>query len=98
MPKPLSLSVIDINNAAGEIVAPDGLARAEQVHRQLRPQLPADYRATMARVFAGGGRMCVAARAEDGVVLGVAVYRVYENTCDGVNMYVDDLVTDEATR
>ena len=40
--------------------------------------------------------MCVAADNEQ--VLGVATFRVYENTFDGVKMYVDDLVTDEAAR
>ena len=50
----------------------------------------------MQRVFAGGGRMCVAADG-DGVV-GVAVYRIYENTVSGVQMYVDDLVTDDTQR
>jgi hypothetical protein len=90
------LRIIDINDSRGAIVDAAFLARAERVHRQLRPRLPADYRATMERVFAGGGRLVVAARGDD--VVGVAVYRVYENTCDGVNMYVDDLVTDEATR
>jgi len=29
---------------------------------------------------------------------GVAVYRIHENTFDGVQMYVDDLVTDAACR
>ena len=91
-----ALRTLDINDANGGIVNPAFLERAERVHRELRPQLPADYRATMERVFAGGGRLVVAARGDD--VVGVAVYRVYENTCDGVNMYVDDLVTDPAAR
>ena len=30
--------------------------------------------------------------------MGVAVYRIYENTFDGVHLYVDDLVSDEARR
>jgi GNAT superfamily N-acetyltransferase len=40
--------------------------------------------------------MAVAVRG--GKVAGVAVYRVYVNTADGLMMYVDDLVTDEAQR
>ncbi len=50
----------------------------------------------MRRVFVGGGRMCVAVQGAR--VVGVAVYRVYENTADGMQMYVDDLVTDEHLR
>ena len=50
----------------------------------------------MRRVFADGARMCVAAR-EDTVV-GVAVHRIYENTFDGIQMYVDDLIADESKR
>lgn len=88
--------VIDINDASGAVIEPEWLARAERVHRQLRLHLPADYAGKMQRVFAGGARMCVAVRGDDAV--GVAVHRIHENTFDGVQMYVDDLVTDEAQR
>ena len=88
--------IIEINDEKGAIVASDWFAKAEAVHRQLRTALPADYAAKMKRVFAGGARMCVAA---DGpVVTGVAVYRVHENTFQGRQLYVDDLVTDEKRR
>jgi hypothetical protein len=50
----------------------------------------------MKRVFAGGARMCVAVDGAD--ITGVAVYRVYENTFQGRQLYVDDLVTDEGRR
>jgi hypothetical protein len=50
----------------------------------------------MQRVFAGGGRMVIAADGE--AVCGLAVWRVYENTHIGVHLYVDDLVTDETRR
>jgi hypothetical protein len=50
----------------------------------------------MKRVFAGGARMCVALDGKE--VAGVAVYRVYENTFQGRQLYVDDLVTDERRR
>ena len=92
----MTVTIVDITDASGRVTAPAVLARAERVHRQLRPTLPADYAGKMARVFAGGGRMCAAA--EGDTVLGVAVHRISENTADGVHMYVDDLVTDEATR
>ncbi len=72
------------------------LMRSERVHRQLRPQLPPDYAAKMARVYGGGGRMVVAA--EGDIVRGLAVWRSAENTFAGLYMYIDDLVTDETHR
>jgi GNAT superfamily N-acetyltransferase len=90
------LEMVTITDDTGAIIAPDWLARPEIVHRQLRDRLPRDYAGKMARVFVGGGRMVVAV--VDGVVRGVAVYRIYENTFSGVQLYVDDLVTDPAQR
>jgi len=90
------MKIVDLTDASGQVAEEAWLARAERVHRQLRPKLPADYAGKMRRVFAGGGRMCVAAEGER--VLGVAVYRISENTFSGVNLYVDDLVTDETER
>jgi GNAT superfamily N-acetyltransferase len=87
--------LIDVTDDAGRVARPDWLARAEPVHRELR-EFRDDYAATMARVFAGGGRMRVAVEAHD--VLGVAVWRVYENTYPGLHMYVDDLVTASTRR
>ena len=90
------MNIVDITDAEGEVVAPDWLERAEGVHRQLRTALPADYEGKMKRVFAGGARMCVAVEGSE--VAGVAVYRLYENTFTGRQLYVDDLVTDEKRR
>lgn len=87
--------MIDVTDAEGRIVNADWLRRAETVHRQLR-DFRDDYVAVMVRVFAGGGRMRVAAIG--GSVVGVAVHRVYENTHAGLLMYVDDLVTDATRR
>lgn len=92
----LDLTLIDVTDDGGRVVAPVWLERAEAVHRQLRPQLPADYAAALERVFAGGGRLVVAAAGERAV--GVAVWRAHENTCFGQHLYVDDLVTDAALR
>ena len=89
-------AIVDVTDGTGRVVEPGWLPRAEAVHRQLRLALPADYAVKMQRVFAGGGRMCVAAIGDK--VAGVAVYRIYENTWDGLKMYVDDLVTDETQR
>jgi GNAT superfamily N-acetyltransferase len=90
------LRIVDVTDAEGAVLEREWLGRAEAVHRQLRPQLPSDYAAKMLRVFAGGGRLCVAARGD--AVVGVAVYRIHENTFDGRQLYVDDLVADEARR
>jgi GNAT superfamily N-acetyltransferase len=88
--------MLEITDARGAIVRAPWLERAEAVHRELRVDLPADYRAKMGRVFSGGGRMVVAT--EGDTVAGLAVWRVHENTAIGVHLYVDDLITSEARR
>jgi GNAT superfamily N-acetyltransferase len=90
------MNIVHITDDAGRVVERGWLERAEGVHRQLRTALPADYEGKMRRVFAGGARMCIATEGE--AVRGVAVYRVYENTFEGLHLYVDDLVTDERQR
>ncbi len=90
------MNIVHITDDAGRVVEHGWLKRAEGVHRQLRTALPADYEGKMKRVFAGGARMCVAT--EGGAVRGVAVYRISENTFEGLHLYVDDLVTDEKLR
>ena len=92
----MSIQVIRVTNSDGAIVAPQWLVKAEAVHRELRPQIPADYAATMHRVFAGGGRMIVAVDGDN--VVGIAVYRIYEDTFNGTKLYCDDLVTTEQQR
>jgi len=90
------MQIVEVTDEKGAVAAPDWLKKAEPVHRQLRTALPREYEAKMKRVFAGGARMCVATDGAD--VAGVAVYRMYENTFYGKQLYVDDLVTDEARR
>ena len=90
------IRIVEVTDEKGAIAAPDWLKKAESTHRQLRTTLPPGYEAKMKRVFAGGARMCVAVDGTD--VAGVAVYRVYENTFVGRQLYVDDLVTDEKRR
>jgi hypothetical protein len=86
------VQIIEITNDTGHVVQPTWLARAERVHRELRPQIPAPYVESLGRVFQGGGRMIIAVYA--GEVAGVAVFRVHENTAQGRKLYVDDLVVD----
>jgi GNAT superfamily N-acetyltransferase len=90
------MEILRITDDAHAVIEPGWLARAEVVHRQLRPQLPSDYAGKMQRVFDGGGEMCVAV--VDAAVVGLAVYRSFENTHAGRKFYVDALVTDERHR
>ncbi|MGA9525198.1 MAG: GNAT family N-acetyltransferase [Myxococcaceae bacterium] len=64
---------------------------------QLRPQLtPEVFLPQLRRMQAEGFRLCVLA--EDGVVRAVAGYRFMEMFSTGRILYVDDLVTDAASR
>ena len=92
------MRIIEIGDASGQIIASDWLIKAEAVHRQLRPGLPADYAGRMAQVLAAGARMCVVVAAGTEEVICVAVWRVIENTYEGRRLYVDDLVSDESRR
>lgn len=93
---PADVTLIDVTDRAGAVTAPAWLAKAEPLHRDLRPHLPTDYAGTMSRVFASGGRLLLAADGE--VLVGLAVWRVLENTMFGRFLYVDDLVTDSTLR
>lgn len=89
------MNIVEIFFQDGKLSGGEWLPRAERVHRQLRPLLPADYAEKMARVLKEA-RVALAVRGD--TVLGLAVYRWHENTFDGVKFYIDDLVTDEARR
>ena len=88
--------ILQVTGAGREVVEPQWLAAAQRVHRQLRPQMPVDYVQKMHKVFRDGGEMCVAVRADR--VVGVSVFREFENTHVGRRLYVDDLVADDAER
>jgi GNAT superfamily N-acetyltransferase len=90
------MRIVDVTDGDGRVVEPLWLGRAEGVHRQLRTALPSDYSERLAQVFANGGRLAVATEGE--MVLGVALWRLVENTYEGRRLYVDDLVTDESQR
>ena len=92
----MTVEVKPVTDAKGAVIDAGLLKRAESVHRQLRPQLPADYAARMKEVFASGAEMAVALAA--GEVAGVTVFRVIEKTHSGRELYCDDLVTDEGRR
>jgi GNAT superfamily N-acetyltransferase len=89
------MKIVEVFVRDGQLVGSEWLARAEQVHRQLRPHLPDNYVDKMARVLK---EACLALAVEGETVLGLAVYRWHENTFDGLKFYIDDLVTDETRR
>jgi GNAT superfamily N-acetyltransferase len=91
-----ALRIVSITGAGRDLLEPEWLARAEAVHRQLRPQIPGDYSATMRRIFDDGAEMCIAVEGRQ--VAGLAVFRMFENTHAGRRFYVDDLVTAEVDR
>ena len=90
------MKIIAITNAVHDIVEREWLTHSETVHRQLRPDLPANYIGRMTEVFASGADMAVCVH--DDKVCGIAVFRIEEKTFDGRVMYCDDLVTDETAR
>lgn len=92
----MNVTVVRVSGPDGRVIDAARLADAQAVHRQLRPQIDADYAGAMQRIFADGGEMAVALNGER--VAGVAVYRVFRNTHVGLRFYVDDLVTDEVSR
>ena len=90
------MNVIRVTDNSGKVIEAEWLLRAESVHRQLRPQLPPDYAERLAVVFTNGGRMVLVV--DDDHVVGVALWRLIENTAEGRRLYVDDLVSDENRR
>ncbi|MDR0717029.1 MAG: GNAT family N-acetyltransferase [Azoarcus sp.] len=95
----MPLALLCVTDDAGRIAAPEWLARALLVHRQLHENLPPEadaYRQVLQRVCADGGRLTLAV--EDEAVRGLALWRVVENTHEGRRFYVNDLVTEAACR
>jgi GNAT superfamily N-acetyltransferase len=90
------MKIVPITNAVFAVIEHEWLIRAEAVHRQLRPHLPAEYARRMKEVFAGGAEMAVAIEGEE--VSGVTVFRMVDRTVNGREMYCDDLVSDEVKR
>lgn len=72
------------------------LAEGEALHRQLRPDLQADYFGQMRTMFGEGAR--IAQLFDDGQVRALALWRVFHTTYCGRRLEVEDLVTDDASR
>ena len=90
------MEIVRVAEAGGKIVKPELLAKAETVHRQLRPQIPEPYAGRMGEIFSGGIEMAVAVA--DGEVAGVCMFRVSLNTFSGRYLYIEDLVADSGGR
>lgn len=90
------MKLIDVTDVNGAIIELEWLIQAEVVHRQLRPMLPKDYIERMRKIFANGARLLIAVNGE--VVVGLALWRLIENTYEGSRLYIDDLVTEESQR
>ena len=90
------MRVVAVTDDSGNVIEQNWLIEAESVHRQLRPQIPADYVARLGEVIVNGARMALVV--DDGAVLCVALWRLIENTYEGSRLYVDDLVSDELCR
>lgn len=93
-----ALRVVAVTDASGNVIAPDLLFNAVAIHRQLRTHLPEAAEAYVERmqsVFRHGAEMAVAIDA--GSLVGVAVFRCYDRTLHGLEMYCDDLVSDQAS-
>ncbi|GAB3389531.1 GNAT family N-acetyltransferase [Lysobacter fragariae] len=88
------MSTVDIHRAETDA----DIAATFPVMRQLRPQLEQErYVAKMRDLQASDGLRLLALRV-DGEVRAVASYRIMNMLYCGRLLYVDDLVTDEATR
>ena len=92
----MSVDIVRVAGPDRTILDATLLLRAEGVHRQLRPDLDADYLGKMQRVVRDGAEIALAVEAQS--VLGIAVFRLFENTHVGLRCYLDDLVTDESRR
>ena len=82
----------------GEARTDEEILATREVMLQLRTAMaPDDYLPTVRRMMAGGYRLA-ALRDEAGLVRAVAGFRYFEMLYAGRILYVDDLITDQATR
>jgi GNAT superfamily N-acetyltransferase len=74
------------------------ITRTWPVMQQLRPHLNADTYLQAVQRMMSDGYMLAAVMDDDGVVRGVAGYRIFEMLYCGKILYVDDLSVDESQR
>ncbi|MEI7037565.1 GNAT family N-acetyltransferase [Fulvimonas yonginensis] len=76
----------------------DEITATFEVMRQMRPELVADGYLARIRALMDHEGLRLLALSDDGVVRGVAAYRVMDMLYCGRLLYVDDLVVDERVR
>lgn len=90
------MQIIDLVDDSASRIDSVWLDKAEALHRQLRPDLPAAYAVRLGQIVANGGRMTLVVEGQD--VVAISLWRVIENTYEGRRLYVDDLVTESQRR
>jgi GNAT superfamily N-acetyltransferase len=90
------MQILELIDENGRFADAQWFARAQPVHVQLRPTLPADYIGRLEVIARNGGRLIAVTQNDQ--VLGLALWRLIENTYEGRRLYVDDLVTDAHVR
>ena len=74
----------------------EALRRGEALHRELRPDLEADYVRHLERMFEEGAR--VVELVDEGEPRAIAVWRLFHTTYCGRRLEVEDLVTSSTQR
>lgn len=78
-------------------VPPEHLSTSlELLHRQLRPEIPKDYRCHILKMMAEGVLLLTGTEGER--VHSLALFRIFETTLGARRLYIDDLVTDVESR
>jgi GNAT superfamily N-acetyltransferase len=93
------LHIVPLTDEAGKVTEPELLAAAAACIASYAPccrntATAMQQKCNVSALWCphGGGTGC------DGTPLGLALYRVYENTYEDLRLYIDDLVSDEAHR
>ncbi|HEY6034649.1 MAG TPA: GNAT family N-acetyltransferase [Kofleriaceae bacterium] len=89
--------IIDARGALVPVSDPrTAIARGEGLHRELRPNLEANYVAQIERMLGEGAQLVQLV--DDGEPRALAVWRMFHTTYCGRRLEVEDLVTAEAAR
>lgn len=96
---PSTTTILPLMDEHGHLKDCQHLNEMLRIHKQLRPMLPENieaYALLLKRMATQGARLLLAE--SNGIPIGIAVYRIYENTYEGLRLYVDDLIVDETCR
>lgn len=96
---PSTITILPLMDEHGHLTDCQHLNEMLRIHKQLRPMLPDNieaYTQLLKRMAKQGARLLLAE--SDEVPMGIAIYRIYENTYEGLRLYVDDLIVDETCR